>query len=126
MTHHLMNLMLRLLGLLCLFCWGGLLVQAMFIHAPGILLPLPGNWEPELPVWAYMVLSSVLLAIAMGLSGAAKINAVTHQHRQSHRQLEKTSMNAEWNADHVRALEAKIQTLETALASAVGAPVTRG
>ena len=121
MTHHLFNLILRLVGLVCLFGWGGLIVQALFLNSPAIPLPLPGNWEPELPVWGYMVLSSILMAIAVSLFGSARLKSLAHQHKQTHRQLEKNSISSEWQVDHVRALEAKVETLEAALASAVRA-----
>ncbi len=74
----------------------------------------------EAPLGQPLLIASFLVALAVAFKMYEMILTGRHQSIRADRQREKAEVTAESSSEKVRALEAKVQTLEKALEDALG------
>jgi hypothetical protein len=100
------------------------LAAAAFLIATHWDQTVPVSWfgqtaEPD-SLGLLLVVVAGLVGLSLGLKLWEMVAHIRKTRRQSERQLERAEVTAEVSTDKVRALEAKIATLEQALAKALG------
>ena len=113
----LMSLIYKGLTLIATLLVGGLLFANF---KTTLSIEWPGFGPSVLPLGVFVLV--VLVISLIGVAAFLRSQSVRHQHasHQQARQLERMSVSTEQAGETIRALEAKVQTLEKALESALG------
>jgi hypothetical protein len=106
-------------NLLSIFLLAGVVVLIFSTWLMPVSISILGNLYPDLPLGGLLAMVGVAVGLAVLLKGWEYLATIRHEARRIERNRERAEVTAEASSDKVKALEAKVETLEKALSKAL-------